>query len=168
MKSVIVLCILTIGFPAGFLLLGAMIALSEVHAASPSMLIHVLILAFVSAGTLGWIVMTPFRWRMTRLGVGALVLTAIAIISLPTGFILLIAPVSAPRPRSLTRAMAENKTQRTKASVTAFVANISDPARRQETRLLVALIRKLTGDKPAMWASIIGFGDWSSSNMRPC
>jgi hypothetical protein len=58
--------------------------------------------------------------------------------------------------------MAANKTQRTQASVAAFLAAIPDPLRRKDTRALVALVRKLTGDKPAMWgSSIIGFGDWS-------
>src|ERR1051325_213273 len=58
--------------------------------------------------------------------------------------------------------MAENKTQRTNASVAAFLATIPEPTRRKETKDIVALIRKLTGDKPAMWGtSIIGFGDWS-------
>jgi hypothetical protein len=58
--------------------------------------------------------------------------------------------------------MADNKTQRTKASVAAFLAKIPEPARRKETKHIVALIRKTTGDKPVMWGpSIIGFGDWS-------
>lgn len=58
--------------------------------------------------------------------------------------------------------MAENKTQRTKASVPAFLAAIADPTRRRETKELVALIREITGEKPAMWgSSIIGFGAWS-------
>ena len=58
--------------------------------------------------------------------------------------------------------MAENKTQRTKASVPAFLATIADPSRRKETKELVDLIREITGEKPAMWGpSIIGFGDWS-------
>ncbi len=56
--------------------------------------------------------------------------------------------------------MPENKTQRTKASVPAFLATIADPVRRKETRALVALVREITGDKPVMWGtSIIGFGD---------
>lgn len=58
--------------------------------------------------------------------------------------------------------MAELKTQRTKASVAAFLATISDPTRRKETKELVALIREITGEKPVMWGpSIIGFGDFS-------
>jgi hypothetical protein len=58
--------------------------------------------------------------------------------------------------------MAENKTQRTTASVPAFLATIADPARRKETKGLVSLIREITGEKPVMWGpSIIGFGDMS-------
>ena len=55
--------------------------------------------------------------------------------------------------------MAENKTQRTKASVTAFLAAIADPERQRDAKALHALIRKATGEKPAMWgSSIIGYG----------
>jgi Domain of unknown function (DU1801) len=55
--------------------------------------------------------------------------------------------------------MAENKTQATKASVTAFVDKIADPAKRADAKALVKLMQKATGEKPAMWGpSIIGFG----------
>ena len=55
--------------------------------------------------------------------------------------------------------MAEIKTQRTKASVSAFLSAIPDPIRRKEARTLAALIRKATGTPPAMWGtSIVGFG----------
>jgi hypothetical protein len=66
--------------------------------------------------------------------------------------------------------MPPNKTQRTQASVTAFLATIPDPDRREDTKALVAMIRKLTGDRPAMWgSSIVGFGEWSyrGSNGKP-
>ena len=56
--------------------------------------------------------------------------------------------------------MAENKTQRTKASVTAFLAALPDPQRRKDAQALAALMRKATGEKGAMWGSaIIGYGD---------
>ena len=56
--------------------------------------------------------------------------------------------------------MAENKTQRTKASVSAFLATITDPARRKDAKALDALMRKATGEKPAMWGTaIIGYGE---------
>ena len=55
--------------------------------------------------------------------------------------------------------MAENKTQRTKASVAAFLAAIPDPQRQRDARALAALMRKATGETPAMWgSSIVGYG----------
>ena len=55
--------------------------------------------------------------------------------------------------------MAENKTQRTKASVAAFLAAVPDPQRRSDAKAIDALIRKATGEKPAMWGtSIVGYG----------
>lgn len=56
--------------------------------------------------------------------------------------------------------MAELKTQRTKASVSAFLAAISDPDRRKDARALAALFRKATGTAPAMWGpAIVGYGE---------
>jgi hypothetical protein len=53
----------------------------------------------------------------------------------------------------------ENKTQRTTASVAGFLAAIPDPQRQQDAKALAALMRKATGERPAMWgASIIGYG----------
>jgi hypothetical protein len=43
------------------------------------------------------------------------------------------------------RRMAENKTQATKASVTAFVDAISDPVKRADAKTLIKLMRKATG-----------------------
>jgi hypothetical protein len=55
--------------------------------------------------------------------------------------------------------MAENKTQRTKASVAAFLAAIPDAQRRRDAKVLASLIRKTTGERPAMWgSSIVGYG----------
>ncbi len=56
--------------------------------------------------------------------------------------------------------MAELKTQKTKASVSAFLAGIADPAQRKEARALAALMRRATGKPPAMWGTaIVGYGD---------
>jgi len=56
--------------------------------------------------------------------------------------------------------MAELKTQRTMASVTAFLAAISDPDRRKDARALAAVFRKATGKAPAMWGpAIVGYGE---------
>lgn len=55
--------------------------------------------------------------------------------------------------------MAENKTQRTKASVAEFLSSVADPDRRREAKALSALMRKVTGETPSMWGtSIVGFG----------
>jgi hypothetical protein len=55
--------------------------------------------------------------------------------------------------------MRENKTQRTTASVAAFLATIDDQQRRRDAKALAALIRKATGERPAMWGtSIVGYG----------
>jgi len=56
--------------------------------------------------------------------------------------------------------MAELKTQRTKASVTAFLATIGDPDRQKDARALAAVIRKVTGKPPVMWGpAIVGYGE---------
>ena len=55
--------------------------------------------------------------------------------------------------------MAEPKTQRTKASVAAFVAAVEDDTRRKDAKALDKIMREITGEKPAMWGpSIIGYG----------
>jgi hypothetical protein len=55
--------------------------------------------------------------------------------------------------------MPENKTQRTTASVAAFLSTIDNPDRQRDAKALAALIRKATGETPAMWgSSIVGYG----------
>ena len=55
--------------------------------------------------------------------------------------------------------MAEIKTQRTKARVSAFLKAIPDPVRRKEAQALATLMRNATGKAPAMWgSSIVGYG----------
>lgn len=56
--------------------------------------------------------------------------------------------------------MAENKTQKNTASVTAFIKSIADDQRREDCKAVVAMMTKATKAKPAMWGdAIIGFGD---------
>jgi Domain of unknown function (DU1801) len=56
--------------------------------------------------------------------------------------------------------MAENKTQKTTASVTEFIKGIDDPRKRDDSKTLVHVLEKVTGEKPKMWGtSIVGFGD---------
>ena len=63
--------------------------------------------------------------------------------------------------------MAENKTQRTRASVAAFLAAIPDPDRQRDAKALAALIRKATGERPAMWgSSIVGYGQATYQGSR--
>ena len=51
------------------------------------------------------------------------------------------------------------KTTRTTASVAAFLAAIADADRQRDAKALAALMRKATGEKPAMWgSSIVGYG----------
>jgi len=55
--------------------------------------------------------------------------------------------------------MAELKTKPTKTSVTAFLSAIPDPLRRKDARAVAALLRKATGEPPAMWGTtIVGYG----------
>jgi hypothetical protein len=54
---------------------------------------------------------------------------------------------------------ANNKTIPTKVSVTAFIDAVPNETRRQDATTLLKLMRKITGEKPAMWGpSIVGFG----------
>ena len=56
--------------------------------------------------------------------------------------------------------MAENKTQKTTASVSDFINAIEDDQKRQDSKALVAMMTKATKTKPAMWGpAIVGFGD---------
>ena len=57
--------------------------------------------------------------------------------------------------------MADNKTQKTGASVDGFLAAIEHPRRREDGRALLRMMRQITGLEPEMWGpSIIGFGDY--------
>jgi hypothetical protein len=55
--------------------------------------------------------------------------------------------------------MAQNKTQKTKNSVAAFIKTV-EKGRQADCREIVKMMREATGSRPAMWGeSIIGFGD---------
>jgi len=59
--------------------------------------------------------------------------------------------------------MAEPKTQRTKASVAAFMSAVEDETRRKDAKAVDKMMRDITGEKPAMWGpSIIGYGEWET------
>lgn len=55
--------------------------------------------------------------------------------------------------------MATLKTQRNDGDVDAFLAAVPDPRRREDARAVLAMMREITGEEPAMWgSSIVGFG----------
>lgn len=55
--------------------------------------------------------------------------------------------------------MAENKTKPSKASVDKFIANIENPRRLADARVVLDIYKEVTGFPPLMWGpSIIGFG----------
>ncbi len=58
---------------------------------------------------------------------------------------------------------AEPKTQRTKASVAAYIAAVEDDTRRTDAKTIDKMLREITGEKPAMWGpSIIGYGEYDT------
>ena len=61
--------------------------------------------------------------------------------------------------------MPEPKTQRTKASVAAFIAAVEDDTRRKDAKAVDKMMRDLTGEKPAMWGpSIVGYGEYQTKS----
>lgn len=51
------------------------------------------------------------------------------------------------------------KTIPSKKSVTSFIASVKDPQQRKDAQTVIAIMRKVTGERPVMWgSSIIGFG----------
>ncbi len=56
--------------------------------------------------------------------------------------------------------MAELKTKATTASVSEFLAKITDDERRKDCTAVAKIMQKATGAKPRMWGpSIVGFGE---------
>lgn len=57
--------------------------------------------------------------------------------------------------------MATNKTTETKKSVTAFLDSVNDKKKKEDSKKLVSMMEKITGEKAKMWgSSIIGFGKY--------
>lgn len=57
--------------------------------------------------------------------------------------------------------MAGTKTKPTGMSVAEFIAKVEDPQKRDDSRVLVAMMTRITGKKPKMWGpSIVGFGEY--------
>ena len=57
--------------------------------------------------------------------------------------------------------MAKLKTQKTNASVSAFLKSIADDDRRKDCQTLVRVMKRAVGAEPKMWgSSIVGFGHY--------
>lgn len=55
--------------------------------------------------------------------------------------------------------MGQLKTQRTDSSAGELIDGIADDARREDCRILLELMKRATGEEPAVWNSgVIGFG----------
>lgn len=56
--------------------------------------------------------------------------------------------------------MADNKTQKTKASPGDFLNSVEHDQRREDALEIAEMMQRVTGEKPRMWgSSIVGFGD---------
>ena len=63
--------------------------------------------------------------------------------------------------------MAELKTKKNNASVTAFVKAVDNDQRRADAKELLKLFREVTGHRPKMWGdSIIGYGSYHYKSPR--
>jgi len=61
--------------------------------------------------------------------------------------------------------MAEPKTKKTAASVTAFIDAVDNEVRRADAKAVLRLMKDVTGEKAAMWGpSIVGFGAYRSAS----
>lgn len=57
--------------------------------------------------------------------------------------------------------MAELKTKKNNASVTAFIKSIPNEQMQKDANVLLKMFSEITGEKPVMWGtSIIGYGDY--------
>jgi hypothetical protein len=57
--------------------------------------------------------------------------------------------------------MSDLKTQRNDASVEAFLGAVESERKRADSEAILALMREVTGEEPAMWGdSIVGFGSY--------
>jgi len=57
--------------------------------------------------------------------------------------------------------MTEPKTGRNQASVQAFLDSVENEKRRNDARVVLQLMREITGETPVMWGpSIVGFGSY--------
>lgn len=63
--------------------------------------------------------------------------------------------------------MAELKTKKSIASPVAFIDTLTDPEKKKDSKALLALFKKATGERAVMWgSSIIGFGSYHYKSER--
>ncbi len=63
--------------------------------------------------------------------------------------------------------MAELKTKKHAGSVSAFIDAVDHPERRKDAKALLAIMKKATGMKPAMWGTgMVGFGTYHYKSER--
>lgn len=63
--------------------------------------------------------------------------------------------------------MAELKTKKNNASVTAFLESVTPEEKREDCQQLLKIFEQVTKEKPAMWgSSIIGFGSYHYKSER--
>lgn len=56
--------------------------------------------------------------------------------------------------------VAQIKTKPTAVDVNSFIDSIADEQKRKDSKLILQLMKKATGEKPKMWgSSMVGFGD---------
>ena len=56
--------------------------------------------------------------------------------------------------------MAEVKTKQNKGSVDDFINKVADKQKREDSNVILEMMKKATGEEPMMWgASLIGFGN---------
>ena len=57
--------------------------------------------------------------------------------------------------------MSDLKTKRNKGSVTGFLESVKNKKRREDSYVILEIMKKITGEEPEMWGtSIIGFGTY--------
>jgi hypothetical protein len=54
----------------------------------------------------------------------------------------------------------EAKTRAGSGDVDEFIAQIDDPAKRDDSYRLIAMMEDVSGEKPVMWGTMIGFGSY--------
>ena len=63
--------------------------------------------------------------------------------------------------KKTTKKSSDNVTMPTGKSVTAFINAVDNETRRKDAKTVLAMMKRLTGDKPKMWGpSIVGFGSY--------